>query len=218
MKAIAVNGSPRKDWNTGTLLGKALAGAEAEGASTELVHLYDLSYKGCVSCFSCKLIGGKSYGQCAVKDDLTPLLARVEGADVLILGSPLYLHAESGEMRSFMERLVFPHLTYTPGYRSIFPGKLRTALVYTMNVKEADLAAYGQDVSIASSRGFMTRMFGNCEVLLSTDTLQFSDYSKYLCTSFDAVAKAKRREEVFPQDCENACQMGARLVRAAKGE
>ena len=41
------------------LLEKALEGAQAKGAETELVHLYGLSYKGCISCFGCKEIGGE---------------------------------------------------------------------------------------------------------------------------------------------------------------
>lgn len=67
---IAVNGSPRKKWNTATLLKHALEGGKSLGADTELVHLYDLDYKGCTSCFACKLKGGKSYGKCATKDEL----------------------------------------------------------------------------------------------------------------------------------------------------
>ena len=215
MKAIAVNGSPRKDWNTATLLGQALAGAQAEGASTELVHLYDLSYRGCISCFACKLIGGKSYGRCAVADDLTPLLERIARADLLILGSPFYLHTETGEMRSFMERLLFPYITYTPAYACIFPGKIRTGFIFTMNVPEESMAAVFQDKAVESTRGIMTRVFGNCEVVLSTDTCQFSDYSKYVSTAFDPVAKARRREEVFPRDCARAFEMGARLAAEA---
>jgi len=215
MQAIGINGSPRKSWNTAILLRKALAGAKSKGAKTEFVHLYDLSYKGCISCFSCKKIGGRSYGRCAVKDELTPVLKRIAEAQVLILGSPLYFHTESGEMRSFMERLLFPYVTYTPERACIFPGETRTALIYTMNVSEENMAAYHQDVSVAASRGVMTRVFGNCEALLSTDTLQFSDYSKYVSTLFDPVAKARRHEEVFPRDCERAYDMGARLVMGA---
>jgi len=50
MKVMAFNGSPRKTWNTATLLEKALEGAASKGAETELIHLYDLNYKGCISC------------------------------------------------------------------------------------------------------------------------------------------------------------------------
>lgn len=216
MKAIAINGSPRKTWNTATLLKKALTGARSRGAVTELVHLYGLSYKGCISCFECKKIGGKSYGRCAVKDELAPILKGIAEANVLILGSPLYFHTESGQMRSFMERLLFPYVTYTPERACIFPGRAQTALIYTMNVSEENMAAYHQDVTVAASRGIMTRVFGNCEVLLSTDTLQFRDYSKYVSTLFDPIAKAKRREEIFPQDCARAYELGVKLASAAK--
>jgi multimeric flavodoxin WrbA len=78
MKVMAFNGSPRKNWNTATLLQKTLAGAASYGAETELIHLYDLDYKGCISCFACKTIGGKSYGRCAVQDDLAPVFSRIE--------------------------------------------------------------------------------------------------------------------------------------------
>src|SRR5690606_11339855 len=119
MRAIAINGSPRKNWNTGSLLEHALAGAAKDGAETELVHLYDHVFKGCVSCFACKKIGGQSYGRCAVNDGLTSILKKASEADVLILGTPVYFGAETGEMRSFLERFLFPFLTYTPDYASI---------------------------------------------------------------------------------------------------
>ena len=124
MKAIAINGSPRKDWNTATLLANALSGCHAGGAQTELVHLYDYAYQGCRSCFSCKRIGGESYGRCAVRDELSLILERVSQADILLLGSPFYFHTETGEMRSFMERLLFPYVSYTPDHASLFPWKI----------------------------------------------------------------------------------------------
>lgn len=215
MNVLAINGSPRKKWNTATLLSHALRGAESVGAETELVHLYDLDYKGCVSCFECKKIGGKNYGRCAVKDGLTPLLEKAGAADALILGTPVYFGAESGMMRSFIERLAFPYLTYTPGYVSLFTRTMPTALVYTMNIPERMLPEWGYDVFMERMRGVMARTFGSCEVLASTDTYQFDDYSKYLSTCWDPAAKARRREEVFPQDCAKAHALGERLAASA---
>ncbi|MCJ7796084.1 MAG: flavodoxin family protein [Thermoleophilia bacterium] len=216
MKAIAINGSPRKTWNTATLLENALRGCGANGAETEMVHLYDLAYQGCTSCFSCKKIGGESYGRCAMRDELSSLLDRAAQADILILGSPFYFHTETGEMRSFMERLLFPYLTYTPDRASIAPRRISTALVYTMNAPEEEMPAVYQDSSVGASRGIMTRVLGSCEVLLCTDTYQFDDYSKYVSTRWDPAVKARRRKDVFPQDCERAYELGARLVAAAR--
>jgi multimeric flavodoxin WrbA len=118
MNVLAINGSPRKNNNTAILLNKALEGAASQGAKTELIHLYDLNFKGCVSCFACKMKDGKSYGKCAVKDDLTPFLEKVDDADALILGSPIYFGNVTGEMRSFIERLAFPYLVYDANYSS----------------------------------------------------------------------------------------------------
>lgn len=83
MRIIFINGSPRKDWNTAILLNKALEGAASQGAETELIHLYDLNYKGCTSCFACKKKDGKSYGKCATNDELAPILNKVAEVDTI---------------------------------------------------------------------------------------------------------------------------------------
>jgi multimeric flavodoxin WrbA len=49
MNVFAINESPRKDGNTAMLLQSAARGAKSVGASTEIVHLYDLNFKGCIS-------------------------------------------------------------------------------------------------------------------------------------------------------------------------
>jgi multimeric flavodoxin WrbA len=213
MKVMAFNGSPRKQWNTATLLAEALKGAASQGAATDLIHLYDLRFKGCISCFECKTIGGKSYGRCAVQDDLTPILHAVEEADALILGSPIYFATVSGEMRSFMERLLFPYLTYTEPRRSLFPRQIPTGFIYTMNVTAEVAKDWGYGQHFDKNAQYLGMIFGSSESLCSFDTLQFQDYSKVLATCFDAAHKARRRQEVFPQDCQKSFEMGARLAQ-----
>ena len=44
MFVMGVNGSPRKGWNTSTLVRDVLDGAETAGATTEMVDLYNLAY------------------------------------------------------------------------------------------------------------------------------------------------------------------------------
>jgi hypothetical protein len=62
----------------------------------------------------------------------------------------------------------------------------------------------------------LERIFGSSETLLVTDTLQFDDYAKYMSSAFDPEAKARRRREVFPEDCEKAFRLGKRLGQAGK--
>lgn len=213
MKVIAVNGSPRKSWNTAMLLENALSGAAAQGAETELVHLYDYAYKGCTSCFACKLRGGKSYGKCGYRDDLSPILQKIEEADALILGSPIYFGGTTGEMRSFLERLMFQYLVYDKNYSSLFGRKIPTGFIYTMNVNEDRMAETGYERSLKVTEMALARTFGECEPLFVTDTYQFDDYSKYEVTSFSGEDKMKRRKEVFPEDLRKAYDMGARFAR-----
>ncbi len=216
MKVAAINGSPRKKWNTATLLEKALEGAASKGAETELIHLYDLNFKGCISCFACKTKGGKSYGRCAVKDDLAPVFKKIEKADAIILGSPIYFGSVSGEMKSFMERLLFPYLTYTDPPQSLFPRKIETGFIYTMNVTEDQMKEFGYFQLFNNHERILSRIFGASEYICSFDTLQFDDYSKVVSGRFDPIKKARRREEIFPKDCEKAFEMGARFAQSVK--
>lgn len=214
-RVIAFNGSPRKQWNTATLLDSALQGAAEAGADTELVHLYDVDFKGCVSCFACKTRANARTGRCFYRDGLTPALELVKDADALVFGSPIYLGAETGEMRSFLERLVFPYITYTESHESVFPRRIPVGLIYTMNVPEEAVAGgvfpIGQHLELMEN--FLGRTFGSAESLYCCDTLQFDDYGKMYAPVFDAAAKARRREEVFPHDCARARDLGRRLAQ-----
>ena len=212
MKAIAVNGSPRKDWNTATLLQHALHGAASQGAETKLVHLYDYDYKGCVSCFSCKLKNGDSYGKCATRDDLRPILAEATEGAAIIVGAPIYLGSITGMTKSFLERLLFPYLVYDQNHSSRFKGKLPTGFIYAMGANESRAESAGYPQSFRLMEGVLGRTFVSSEDLVVSDTYQFDDYSQYETSGFDVEGKKKRRQEVFPQDCKLAFEMGARLV------
>lgn len=60
-----INGSPRKNWNTAHMCKSFSQGAETKGINTEIINLYDINFKGCRSCFACKLKGGKNFGKCS---------------------------------------------------------------------------------------------------------------------------------------------------------
>lgn len=221
MKAIAFNGSPRKTWNTATLLSDAMEGLASKGVETELVHLYDLNYKGCMSCFECKRIGGKSYGKCALNDDLTPFLAKIAEADILILGSPVYFGWWSGEMKSFIERLLYPFTIYDENHHfldqwsSPLKRKISTGFIYTMNRTEEKMKM----MPAFQYSGIVEMIFksvfgGDSQTLFINDTFQFDDYSKYVSTAYNVQEKEKRYKEEFPEDRKRAFELGASLVCA----
>lgn len=213
MRFLAVNGSPRRQKNTGQLLEEMTKGAAEAGAKAELVHLRDLEpLKGCISCFHCKNPESKHYGHCVIKDTLTPLLAKAAAADVLVLGTPIYFAAETAMMRCFTERLYFQYHIYSNAKPPLSKRKKAGALVYTMNIREEEIPAYGYDRVIAYGAHLMEHFFAPCEVFLCTNTKQFGDYAKYEVDVFDVPEKLRRHEEVFPQDLKRAFELGKKLV------
>ena len=209
MKVIAINGSPRKKWNTHILLEKCLEGAKETGADTELINLYDIDFRGCTSCFACKL-KGVTVTKCAMKDDLEPILERVIDCDALVLGSPIYFASITGEMRSFLERLLFPYSSYE-GKPSSFPKKVNAAFIFTMNAPAFALPFIGYTKMIKDNKKLLRRIFGNAISLVATSTYQFDDYNKYAMTFFSGDKRKKRRDTVFQEDCNKALLLGKRL-------
>ena len=214
MKAIAINGSPRKGWNTEKLLKEALRGAESVGAETKLVQLYDLNYTGCKSCFACKRQGAESY-QCVLKDDLATVIEEIFKADALFLGSPIYFGDITGQMICFLERLGFPLLSYDDYAKRLFAGKINTAFFLTMNASETFYKG-NMEQSLKNRVEILQRLGGTVEVYAACDTYQFRDYSKYHTGVFDEVHKRKVREEQFPKDMEAAYEIGRRQSRTAR--
>ena len=224
MKALFVNGSPRKTWNTVKMLESAMKGASEAGAETELVHLYDYNFKGCISCLACKLKDSKVKGNglCVFKDALTPVLEKALASDVIVMGTPIYFSYPTGMLRSFIERLVFPVMSYSNDEKGNrvrwIDKKFYTATIYTMNAPKdiADIIGYNKMIEIHSSA--LAAVMGYTENLCAYNTLQFNDYSRYEANMFNGDAKAKYKEEHFPEDLQKAYELGKRLVEKAKGE
>ena len=214
MKVFAIDGGPRKGWNTDTLLTKALEGAASAGAETEMVHLYDLNFKGCASCLGCKLRKEPRPNRCILRDDLTAVLDKAHEADAVILGSPIYFSEITGEARSFLERFLFQYLNYDDYSTPLSPAQ-RIGLVFTMNCPESIFEQMGYNALFQRYEGWMTRFFGHCETLISTETLQAKDYSRYHLGRFDAEARRLRHDTVFPQDCQKAFELGVKLASNA---
>jgi hypothetical protein len=216
MKLIALNGSPRKGWNTERLLRKAMKGAETLGAETELIQLYDQEFKGCISCFACKVKGSKTNGLCAYRDALRPILEKCLEADAIVIGSPVYFDYPTAQTRAFLERFLFPLDTYMveDGIRQkVLEKVIPSAFIFTMNCPEDFMDKVDYRTILQHNEGNTRRLLGYCETLYSCDTYQYQDYSKMDCNMFDEAKKAAHRDAQFPVDLEQAYQLGQRLIQ-----
>lgn len=212
MKIIAINGSPRKNKNTATLLNKALEGAKSQGSEIELINLYDLKYRGCISCFACKRKDGE-HGKCAMKDDLTPVLEKLKTADAIIFGSPIYCMNITSGISALLERFVFSNIIYSTEIPTVYPRKIQSGFIYTMGITEKYMEDTGYKLILKPYQDSISMVLGNpIKLLYSYDTYQFTDYEKYESSMFSEKEKAKHRVEQFPIDCQKAFDMGVSLA------
>jgi multimeric flavodoxin WrbA len=102
MHAIAICGSPRKQGNTETLLQRCLDRLEDRGVPGELVPLRDKTIKGCRACATCNRLRDKTCNQ--KDDDFHPVFEKMQQADIIVVGSPVYFGSATPEMVALLDR------------------------------------------------------------------------------------------------------------------
>ena len=185
-KIIIIDGGPRKIFNTASMLKKFAEGASSVNSEIEVktVRLYDLDYKGCMSCMACK-IKGRASNVCKFKDALTPILEEIAQADGLVLGSPIYFGDVTGQMRTFLERLAFPWLSYND-YSMTAPKRMPVVLLETMNgsPERNNSQGYG------SMEYCIKAALGEPERLYAYNTYQVKNYDNFELAGFSEARRA----------------------------
>ena len=205
-KIVAINGSPRKGWNTDLLISEAAKGAESAGAEVQYFDLYKLeNFTGCVSCFGCKRKAHE--GECVIRDGLKPVLDAIKEADAVIMGAPNYFGDLCAEFKLFYERLVFPYLTYNAENPCCNTRKIPVLLIMTSNAPENMYMKM-----LDGYRNTLNNFIGPTQTMVSGETMQVKDYSKFNWTFFNGEERVKRRETVFPKELEKAFALGKSLV------
>jgi hypothetical protein len=104
MKITVINGSPKgRESNSNIMVTAFLKGAREAGAETVNIFLAEKEIKYCRGCFSCWF---GTPGQCVIKDDMNEVLSLGEGADILVLATPLRYGNISGMLKVFIERML----------------------------------------------------------------------------------------------------------------
>jgi NAD(P)H-dependent FMN reductase len=109
MNIVGLFGSPRKQGNSATVARHFLDRAGQRGATIQKFFLNELNYRGCQACDACKT----GHERCVLSDDLTPVLAAVFAADLVVLASPVYYTDVSAQLKGFIDR---SYSYLLPGY------------------------------------------------------------------------------------------------------
>ncbi len=103
-KIMVLSGSPRKNGNTNTVVNWFAEGANAAGAEVEVVDISKLksTHHGCIACLGCQK--SDKY-ECAVKDEVQPVIARIPSQDVVVFATPTYFFGPSAQLKSLLDRM-----------------------------------------------------------------------------------------------------------------
>ena len=102
MKVLLINGSPRRNGCTFTALSEVEKTLHREGIETELVQLGAKAVQGCMACGRCKTLV-----RCVFGDLVNETAPKLEAADGLVVGSPVYYASANGSLIAFLDRLFY---------------------------------------------------------------------------------------------------------------
>jgi len=102
MKVLILNGSPKDNGNTALALKEMRSIFLAEGIEVDYVHVGALNIRGCLACLKCY-----KTGKCVIDDAVNEIAKKLEEADGLVLGSPVYYASANSTLTALLDRLFY---------------------------------------------------------------------------------------------------------------
>ncbi len=162
-KIITVSGSPRKNANTEKIMAKLIEGSSS--VKVDNIRLDELTMSGCKSCFGCR-----KDQKCILNDDMKDLYNKINEADLVVLGSPIYMWQMTAQTKLFTDRL-YPFLK--DDYTSTF-GKKGKDLVLIYTQGEGDVKAF-DDYIQSCKRMYGVLGFNVIKTIIGAGTLEKED-------------------------------------------
>lgn len=94
-------GSPRKRGNTHSLAEIFVNGLDKDRYTSKISFLYDYDIKPCNDCRACK----KRELVCVLKDGMREIYPRLDAADIIVIGTPIYWFGPSAKTKLLLDRL-----------------------------------------------------------------------------------------------------------------
>ena len=101
-KVLLLNGSPNAHGCTATALEEMVKTFQEEGITAELIHIGNKNIRGCIACGRCEELG-----KCVFEDMVNELAPKLEEADGLVVGSPVYFASPNATLIACLDRLFY---------------------------------------------------------------------------------------------------------------
>lgn len=129
IKILGLVGSPKINGNTAKLVNAILDGAAENGAQKVIYNLASLNIKGCDACGRCQ-----ETGSCPIDDDMQEIYQEIQAADIVVLGSPVYMWQMTAQTKLLIDRLT---AFLEPNFSSRLDNK-KLILVFSQGIPDRD--------------------------------------------------------------------------------
>lgn len=102
MKVLMINGSPHEKGTTYRALKEIADTLNKEGVETEIITVGDKQIFGCTACKGCA-----KTGRCVKNDIVNEVICKIEQADGLVVGSPVYYASLNGTLKCLLDRVFY---------------------------------------------------------------------------------------------------------------
>jgi len=191
MNILILNGSPRKRGNTDLVLEQIEEGIHRCGHKAEQVNLAHLAIHPCTGCGHCE-----TEGQCIFNDDMTSLYAKIDAANRLVIGSPIYFYGVTAQAKAFIDRC---QVLWS---RKYLLGEIKPERDYRR----------GYMVSVAAADGGKIFEGARLTVRYAFDAMDFTYSGELLVPGVDVKGAVVDRQEKL----EEALQLGLEICRRAR--
>jgi multimeric flavodoxin WrbA len=150
MRLVAINGSPHgASGGTARIAEWLFAACAAEGVTIERFQLAGLRVENCRGCGTCMRAG-----RCVIDDDVPPIHAALQAADLVVLASPTYVFHVSGLMKTFIDR------TAALFHRPPLEGKYAAVVTSSAGMGESEVIRYLGNCLQVLGAGFVGAVWG----------------------------------------------------------
>ena len=101
-KILILNGSPRKNGNTASLVKAFIEGAESKGHEVREDYIHGMDIKNCLGCDTCMM----KHEGCVQKDTgMAKIYEDLSWCDVVVFASPVYFGLFTAQLKAVIDRM-----------------------------------------------------------------------------------------------------------------